>query len=1205
MRVDFSRRDVVQGAVVASASLALPCGAEGQTQPKVQPAASGDLSMDITGKLSQDYTFGVSWSLRNITQGDFPFLGTDGARHVLTMPYNFERAVYHLYQDPTTATGWTFDKKPLPNVMLPGVSFTAVFVPGDESRLLIYQKFSITYYPIDAKGHLGEANITARQVVTVPLVTGVLPFGTRYIPERPDFNRNFRETYTPPHSGEPVLRDARFPWIVKYVDPNLFANSQKLLPVAGAGDDFYKCISLNDDGSVEWLVLAVDQSDHAVLRDRQRIGNSKNGCVHVHEPADGKVEVVFADTDGVKTYSGAYDLRSGAPAKWSGPTVASIPAFNALPPSKWPIRFHSFWNSRTGAIDAYFALFTGTGDSDPVQNVFAFTDLYWARRGADGKWGALALIETDCDAIDVYPDGHLLTCRAGVGLEIREPSAPGSKPQHVFVQRKGDSHFETSSYRLRVKLSRGGRALANEPVGIATTHPVVAEINGAHATPGQSVPLIAKTDATGTISVAIFSPDRLTFPTLILTHPSMDQRLCLDLNQRVRDRISNLSAQRLMDAVDPVDRSPLLTANRDAAGDVSAAIRNIGTNAPRPAPGIGAPARVSVQSPIPVNWVAAAAPLAAAAPRPSGVGSTFAVNGTGQPKLTTLSQAQVQAAIAAENARSNGGNFFSKIGDFFTDAFEFVKGIASAALDLASSVYSAVKAGIANVVNVIIDGVKITLTLMVKGLVYIYEGVLETISQVMKALAFLLDVVGMVAGKFMRWLLDLLFDWEAILQKRNEVRDFLAQGLARVPSFVADPKGLTSTLTGGLQSVRAALSEYAPSSGSAGKPLPIPALGASIALPNIPDQTQWLLDKLQGLVNAFVPSMGLPSFATGVNAERIVQMASRASALGPDLAETVNVFQSFVSGGIALNDLPRAMLGAVAKVLDRLLEVLSDFLDAIGDVLHDIWANPLRLVSWLDTELPIPGFRTFYEALFEKPLSAYDLMCSMVAIGMVATGNKDKRLGEIAPGQQPLIIKTSATRRDLLAGPSLAVLSLAQAQTPAADPSGAHVAATVFSAIGVATNVLDSIATAAAGPGDKLSKITTVANLAATIGLQVSHIAEDSAYWKLAPGILAGVGLAILYLSPQMEPVRPQITCLATVALLGYHLFEIVDHKDDPSFLADSILASLQDLASLALRVHKGNLVGQSRPAAPQWILYYPTFQMTLSTTRFGGYLAR
>jgi hypothetical protein len=1230
MQTTLTRRDFFQSTALASASLTAASGVEAQQPPTprqpVASAAAGDLAVSISGKLSQDFTFGVSWPLRNISSdsmgADTPILAADGTPQVLSVPFNFERAVYRFYQEPTNAAGWTFEKTSLPNLMLPGVSYRAVAVAGDPGLLIIYQKFSGVYYPIDANGKLGNMGLFVRQVVTLPLARGVLPAGTRYIPEKPNFTLNFREAYMPPHSYEPLLRDVRYPLNFKYVDPNAFSETNFLIPLPSSGNNIYKCISVDNNNAVRWIVLALDgATDKFSIRDQHVLGVAKNGCVHAHQPNSGQVEVVFTDIDGVRTLRGDFDPDPARPVKWSAPVASAIPKFGALPASTYPIRFFSHWDPATGTLDAYFSLFTG--DSDPAKNVWAFPDLYWARRGGDGKWSPLALVETQCELLGIYPDGRILTTRSGVGLEIRQSGESKDIPLHVYLQREGDlqresdpqrkadlrskgeSYGETSSYRLKIAFSRDSRPLVGETIGVATTHPVVAQINGRHATPGQSSPTAAMTDATGTVSISIFSPDRSSFPTLILSSPLMDRRLCLDLNQKVRDKLSNLSAQGLANAVDPVDGVKLLANKPDAAGDVSAAIRNIAINAPRPATGGAAPARLSIQSAIPVTWIAPTAPLTAATPKPVNPGPSWTINES-QPRLTTLTQAQAQAQIEREKARSSG-DFFSKIGDFFTDAFEFVKGLASAAIDLASTAWSAVKEGIARVANVIIDGAKMTLTLVVKGLVYVYEGVMETVAQVMKALAFLLDVVGMVAGKFLRWLLDLLFDWEAILAKRTEVRQLLTNGIAMIPSLVPDPARWSSTPVSGLDSVRSTLRGLvaAPGSGAAAS-LPIPRLGGLPGFGSMPDQATWLLEKLQGAVESLIPNFDQPSFAGGVSTATLARLTTTAASLGPDMDELQQTFSSFVAGRVSPDEFPRAMLSLFVKMLDRIVGVVSEFLTVIADTVHEMWANGQRLVEWLDTELPIPGLRTFYQALFDNHLSAFDLISAAVGIGLVATGHKNTRLTELFRPSGQHIIEAVATRRDLLLKPTQAALAQTQAEAQASSDShsGAHIAAVLFNIIGVVTNTLDATLMPNSGPGETANQITTGANLAATVGFQVCTAVEKSAYMQIFQGAFIGLGLAALYFSPEIKPARLQIAFLGTLVLLSYNAYQIYEHRDDKSLLADSILACAQNLSTLAVRAAKGNFSGQSKPLGIGPTLAYAGFQSATAIARASVYVA-
>jgi hypothetical protein len=75
----------------------------------------------------------------------------------------------------------------------------------------------------------------------------------------------------------------------------------------------------------------------------------------------------------------------------------------------------------------------------------------------------------------------------------------------------------------------------------------------------------------------------------------------------------------------------------------------------------------------------------------------------------------------------------------------------------------------------VVDGIRAAATLVSMDLP-VSNGVLDTIERVMDAITFVMNAAGMLLGATLGWLLKLLgflFDWYAIKEQRDRLRDLM------------------------------------------------------------------------------------------------------------------------------------------------------------------------------------------------------------------------------------------------------------------------------------------------------------------------------------------------------------------------------------------------------------------------------------------------
>jgi hypothetical protein len=1200
----MDRREFVGVTAAAAAStLTTPGVADAQTRP-------GETTLSVSATLMQDFVHGYPWILRDGLQGfDQAYVAPDGSPQILSIPYNIEHAIYRMHPAQDAVTPWTFDRTDLPpdspngpSNMLPQI----VVAPGSSPHLMIHRSHSVQSAPLAPDGSIGAFRVTPRGIHR-PLTTGRLAPDCGYILELPDQQSRRQETDTTIY--RPLLRDVANPastFTVSSLPITLTtARVPRAWPLSSGRDDFYRCIIVDDIGDVH-SVLLVKQQQRFDLARHDLLGNSKSRNIHVHEPSPSRVQVIFFDLPEIRTISGTFTPLQPQPVTWQPATSSTVPANLGSVAS---LRVLAAFNPETQAIDAYFS---AQRDASGI----AYPDLYYTQRTPDGKWQPVKLIEPGAQPLAILPDGRLCLNRKGTGYEIWHRKPTGDFDiEHVLLHRANERVHETSCYRIGLRFLQGGKPLAGEKVGITASVPTLATVSGEHTSLRRLHEETGVADDTGTLWLSLFTPDRMSFPTIYFTSARFNNRLSFDLNEKIHAKFASMSARDLSTAVDPTDNTSVLGKPLSAAGidQVTTAMRTVAGAAPRPAASAAAPLRL-VKTDLTPYWLARAdpsfvqPPLAMTPIAPL----AFAPLNDGA-RVSSVDRGAAQRAVDAqaelERSQHHKG-FFDQLVDLAVSAWDWMKRVASAGLDYLGDIGSAIKAGLAKVANVIYDGVKLTLTLAIDALVFVYEAAMDTYARVMDALSYIMDMVGVVIGKITRWILDLFFDWGAILRKRDEVRTLLTSGARSITKSWPDPASAAASFAGKLDAVPAALRSLV---GASSTRAAVSSPFGGLSVPgNVPaTQVTWLLEKVQSfLPHSDLSLAGMNGLSPGP--QFVTRFVAVTEALGPSLNDLNGVFDAVLSGRAVSGDFFAVVVDPLIAQVEKIIAAIKEIVLAFGDMIHDVWENPDSIVKWLDTPLPLPGIRTFYKELFDNDLSFFDLISAIGAIALVAAGKKNESL--LAESVAPVL--PLGRRRFLLAKPDQSQLAPAAqprplpigTPAPTALQKGARTAGLVFAGLQVPTTTVDALFSAQSRPGEKLGMITTGINVSMSVAFEVCCLLQGGEYnYMFGGGLIAVAGMA-LYFEPLLAPYRSRVLALVPALQLGYHLYVAVDtgsdlKKHDMAFL-NAILSGVQNAMALMMRYRKGEITGASRPLAPTEALTYAIVQGALAEAKFSRLLA-
>jgi hypothetical protein len=800
-------------------------------------------------------------------------------------------AVDRIYPGKGSLTGWLKQTAPL-SADSPGPAFGGptfgpvrsrsqiVIVPGDQDRLIIYRNYSIETVYLNRDGSMGPALMRVpMKPYSTPLVTGVIPAGSRYLPEIGA-------------GGAVVMRevaDLRLGRTIPLAGTGSFASGRvrKVWPLKVVREDVYPCITLDDDGTIRDVQLWLDDRNplhpHFVQNWDQVVGHSTNGCVHIHEfegepqpfghetlvenrvqVVENRVQVIVFDLPQIRTYTGTYAYSTVRytdvyyTSKWNPVISSELPGYR-LPacPAGTTYELAGAFHSDASVMDIFLL----------IRRPNMTADLCATTRIANGAWRQMLCIEKGCRTASVFPS------HGRVKLLISRTIRSGREPERLEFQtweRNADGYWAIDSarlpkegaeakpfpaFRLGLKFSQKSIGLSGEAIGITAALPTVADVNGHRTVIPTKEPLRAVADNTGTVWIVLPMQDRLSFPELQIASHRFAQNLELRPNDRLGNYLSSLNGS---DLTAKTGRGTALLANPTLANDVASAVRSIAAAAPKPSAATGtAPDGVRITADLPYQWLGGTQPAAPGRRR----------LGTEAPRAWTFDRAGAYRSVSSAEAQNHitqdintlvlarpGQTHTTSRAALLDDISDGVNWIGGRLSDAASTVSK----GVASVVTIVMDGAEVAIKVVISELHYVYVGIIDTIHKAVDAISCVLDSAGVALGEVANWLPDklgFLFDWKAIKEKRDELRDFVRSNLNVVEQWLPNPTNAANSVVSELSSLQANLNSYRSLSGNAtplssrfsllgGLPS-LSAVGGGAGLPKL----DWLFSKMNAALS--------------------------------------------------------------------------------------------------------------------------------------------------------------------------------------------------------------------------------------------------------------------------------------------------------------------------------------------------------------------
>ncbi len=513
--------------------------------------------------------------------------------------------------------------------------------------------------------------------------------------------------------------------------------------------------------------------------------------------------------------------------------------------------------------------------------------------------------------------------------------------------------------------------MAGAAVTISTSETCVAIVDGRRRILGPKRPVQVLSNEHGAVWVSLAVEDSLYIPSIFISSGVLAHDLVLEPNDKIQDRLGSLQSDTLKAARDPRTGQAVLP-NSGNAVSVSDAIRRLIAVAPKETPSAiaGTP---RLTSNVRAAWVEQGTtpkPKAVTQTAPSSFRLSKSADGIVTLEDLTSTQAEQHLAQMATLPVVPMDSFT----DWWEDRWNDVKG------------------GFEDFFDIIVYGTEVALKVVIDGVKYAYKFVVDTVGAVYDAINMVLDYAGVLLGTMLGWLLEFLFDWEAIKRRRDRLRVVIYQQARAVPTFISDPQIALTAFSDQLQSARDTLAETLSnfkSDQAASTPFgsflsEVPALGTllspgfdSVANSVLP-QVTWLMDKVMAVFPAMKFTPGMPA---------ITDFDSLLGGLVAAVLDTGDKFagtlQDLSSLGLRWISDPRLF---TASTFDPVLEVLIgrliDFLDVLKDVVKAIakllsamWSNFDKIIDWFDQPLPKSFFGGFYYGLTGRTLSAFDLAC--------------------------------------------------------------------------------------------------------------------------------------------------------------------------------------------------------------------------------------
>ncbi len=1196
------------------------------------PGGVRQVEVKNTSEFMEDYTGGQPLNMpsRMFPATQAPYVTKDGVEQFFTFfNWNAKTGLSQVHPVKGGVTGWDQATIQMGPDGMVGPRFVSAawdipqtaLVPGatgadnELDTIWLYRTASVWRGQVGADGTLGPVTMLGVKKRTQLLTDGQQPAGTRYLVE---IVRGLNaETGSAP-DGRPesinkygvILRSANpqlYPMQSFFTGGDAFDGVQdgslgrttgkQIFPLKDVGDGFYRCVTVTDQGDVYSLLVVLDHSrpnwPAFLPKEKVKLGHTSMGCVYVLEKTAGQVEVLIFDLPGMTSVKGQYTPGSRQPAKWSPPTEAQVPlnGVNANDPNRtyW---MDGAWNAAQNRLEIFLM------ERDPADPTGTMT-VWGTWREADLKWDAVRIIERDCTSAQAYNTQRvaLLVGKPGTGYEILRRNANGVwESEYVRLPlvpeatdgsepaRKGGM-AKTASYRVGINLSSEGVPMGGQRLTLTASAPSQAVVKGnKYAVLSTVRETELTTDSSGVAWVNVVLQQRMCFPVLYLKSDCFAGQLKLDLNKRVEDFFVNLTADQLRDATDKETGKKLVP----NPGDLDAAVAGIQQmiqvkkqqqSRLEPPPGEHWP----LQSDVSAHWVPASLHGSGLHQMlvhdPARCWSLERVNGV----LTFQHLTREEALLRVAHLRSLHADIFS---DLWSDIS-----------DLASAAWS----GLCKVLTAVVNGAEMVVHVVINGIAAVLTVVLHTVEALMSAVTMLLDAAGFLMGMAVNWLLEQLgfaFDWKGIKHRRNLMREVVLRGADRLTQVLPDPIVGAKFLAGELDGVRNWLLQYR-SNPNAGKSFG----GGGINMSSLPDifslsqktvlpQVTWLIDKLK---NELFSSLAGPDAPDIANFARVqTAMFDKLAVAGDSLNLSMDDLESIVLGWASNGDLYgsssiKAVLDPLLAKLDALIMLLEDLILTAGEALHELWANPRKIVEWMDARIEIPFVSGFYRGLTGNELSCFDVVCLVAAIpgsvhGISMETPRSMAMQPAVPHVELASLETGLAGTPLLQAGAAGTGDRAELQTLGA------VCAASFMSIGIFTAGLDATFLASsnnAGNNRDPSDVTAVSRLNLGVALFAAmSMVFAGGVWEeevAIPGLLAAGGVIFFKACPWIDKegglksgrAKGWLGDFLLVGLNSYFFANAIKEGDDKSIAYNTL--GLVEVLAIAI-VREATAQGKSIP---------------------------
>ncbi|HYC54414.1 MAG TPA: hypothetical protein VEL28_05705 [Candidatus Binatia bacterium] len=607
-------------------------------------------------------------------------------------------------------------------------------------------------------------------------------------------------------------------------------------------------------------------------------------------------------------------------------------------------------------------------------------------------WGGPGLAEWD-HAVNLGIGGHGFAASISHRQEMAFATTDPDKGIHAWTRtsaggwRRESVHVSTGrriaqkrARRVSVSFHDEHNAdVGTQAVRVRASEDMAVTINGRSCVIGADKPATVLTRA-GCVHVTSSIGGTLHVPVLTFEADFIPgSRLEVRADQDVQSYLRAVTGEQLLAAVDPFTGKEILR-NRDLkdAQKVASALRDAaGLLEAYHAPARHGSGNLRVAAMRGVRVVAADAPLASGAIRGSRRAPAWALASRGG-KLTLRRLPAEEVAILRARAIAVG------------DANDFL------GIDWGSIVESIVN-GISTVREVALETAGALLTVVINGVEYVFRLAVQTAEHVYDIVTSILDRAGAELGAVVGWLmkeLGFLFDWEKIKRSRDRLRAHYIEALTALPQHVTDPlaweqpirnylEDARTDVTAWIDQIRTRYLGQTPLGRVIGTPPAYPSLfeagGASVF-----PQAMWLLDKVMEEIGELAGDASLP-LIPGLPEAMGELSTSLLSVEGPFMELGAALGSGHLVSWIADMATFRAdtilpLLDFAAARIDSIVDGVEAVVAAVLRVAHLFWANMSAVISWLDREIEVPFLSAFYAGVVESKLSLLDVFSLVVAV---------------------------------------------------------------------------------------------------------------------------------------------------------------------------------------------------------------------------------